>query len=57
MYIRQQCLYSFEDALKMQAQTRLENIFITLDLTSFIKKLPVSYSTFVVEITEQPLDI
>ena len=57
MYIRQQCLYSFEDALKMQAQTRLEKIFITLDLTSFIKKLPVSYSTFVVEITEQPLDI
>jgi hypothetical protein len=43
LYIRQQCLYSFEDALKMQAQTRLEKIFITLDLTSFIKKLPVSY--------------
>lgn len=43
MYIRQQCLFSFEDALKMQAQTRLEKIFVTLDLTSFVKKIPVSY--------------
>ena len=42
MYIRQQCLYSFEYALKMQAQTRLEQIFLTLDLTPFVAKLPVS---------------
>lgn len=43
MYIRQQCLYSFEDALKMQAQTRLEKIFVTLDLTTFVAKIPISY--------------
>ena len=43
MYIRQKCLYSFEDALKMQAPTRLEKSFLTLDLTPFIKKLPISY--------------
>lgn len=42
MYIRQQCLYSFEDALKMQPQTRLERIFTTLDLTPVLEKLPVN---------------
>ena len=43
MYIRQQCLYSFEDALKMHPQTRLGKIFITLDLTPFVAKIPISY--------------
>jgi len=41
LYIRQQCLFSFEDALKMQPQTRLERIFITLDLDSIFNKLSV----------------
>ena len=43
MYIRQQCLFSFEDALKMQAQSRLEKIFITLDLAPILNKLTISY--------------
>ena len=42
MYIRQQCLFSFEDALKMQPQTRLEQIFITLDLDPVFNKIPIS---------------
>ena len=43
MYIRQQCLFSFEDALKMQAQSRLEKIFLTLDLAPILNKLAISY--------------
>ncbi|MDD2300879.1 MAG: hypothetical protein PHU69_14755 [Fermentimonas sp.] len=27
----------------MQAQTRLEKIFVTLDLTPFVAKIPISY--------------
>lgn len=42
LYIRQQCLFSFEDALKMQPATRLEQIFATLDLDPIFKKLPVN---------------
>ncbi|CEO90576.1 transposase (fragment) [Syntrophaceticus schinkii] len=40
LYIRQQCLISFEDALKMQPETRLEKIFSTLDLKPIISRLP-----------------
>lgn len=40
LYIRQQCLISFEDALKMQPETRLEKIFSTLDLYPIISRLP-----------------
>jgi hypothetical protein len=43
LYIRQQCLFSFEDALKMQAQSRLEKIFLTLDFAPILNKLPISY--------------
>jgi len=40
LYIRQQCLISFEDALRMQPETRLEKVFSTLDLEPAISRLP-----------------
>ena len=40
MYIRQQCLYSFEEALKLQAASKLEKIMLTLDLQGIIEKIP-----------------
>ena len=42
MYIRQTCLISFEDAMEMQAETRLEKIFVTLDLAPITSRLTYS---------------
>lgn len=39
MNIRQECIFSFEDALKMQTRSRLEIILSTLDLKPVISKL------------------
>ena len=39
MYIRQGYVFSFEDAIKMQARSRLESILSTLDLKPVISKL------------------
>lgn len=39
LYIRQQCLYSFEDALKMQPKSRLQKILDTLDLSPVLSQL------------------
>jgi hypothetical protein len=40
MFIRQQCLYSFEDALKLQPASRLEEIMVTLDLQGVMENIP-----------------
>jgi transposase len=42
MNIRQACIFSFEDALKMQPKSRLEKIINTLDLTPVLAKLNIS---------------
>lgn len=39
MYIRQGCIFSFEDALKMQPKSRLEIILSTLDLEPVLSNL------------------
>ena len=39
MYIRQDCIFSFEDALKIQPQSRLEKIINTLDYKPVLSKL------------------
>ncbi|MBR0599522.1 transposase [Sinanaerobacter chloroacetimidivorans] len=39
MYIRQETLFSFEEILKFQKETRLELIFSKLDLSKLSKKL------------------
>ena len=39
MYIRQECLFSFEDIMSMQAKNRLELIFENLDLTQISREL------------------
>jgi IS5 family transposase len=39
MNIRQNCIFSFEDALKMQPKSRLEKIIDTLDLQPVLAKL------------------
>lgn len=39
MSIRQNCIFSFEDALKMQPKTKLEKIIDTLDLQPVLTKL------------------
>jgi len=39
MNIRQNCIFSFEDALKLQPKSRLEKIIITLDFTPVLTKL------------------
>lgn len=39
MNIRQNCIFSFEDALKMQPKSRLEKVIDTLDLQPVIAKL------------------
>jgi hypothetical protein len=36
MNIRQNCIFSFEDALKMQPKSRLEKIIDTLDLQTVL---------------------
>lgn len=43
MYIRQQCVFSFEDALKMQPQSRLERIMVTLDFVPLLKSITVKH--------------
>lgn len=54
MYIRQGCLLSFEDAIKMQPRSRLEMVLSTLDFDGVIAALdintvkhrgPIGYST------------
>ncbi len=42
MYIQQQCLFSFEEIMKLQPETRLEKIFYTLDLKPIIDNLEKS---------------
>ena len=42
MNIRQDCIFSFEDALKMQPKSRLEKIIDTLDLRPVLAKLNTS---------------
>ena len=39
MNIRQNCIFSFEDALKIQPKSRLEKIINTLDLKPVLCKL------------------
>ena len=39
MNIRQSCIFSFEDAMKMQPKSRLEKIIDTLDLKPVLTKL------------------
>jgi len=39
MNIRQGCVFTFEDALKMQPKSRLENIIDTLDLSIVLAQL------------------
>jgi len=39
MYIRQGCVFSFKEAIKMQPRSRLEIILSTLDLEPVISKL------------------
>jgi transposase len=36
LYIQQQCLFSFDEIMKLQPETRLEKIFHTLDLSPII---------------------
>ena len=45
MYIRQQTLFSFEEILKFQKETRIELIFSRLDLSKLSKKLGKSSYT------------
>lgn len=40
MYIRQGCVFSFEDAIKMQPASRLEKIMVTPDLEHIILMVP-----------------
>ncbi|WP_083189741.1 transposase [Orenia metallireducens] len=39
MYIRQECLFSFEDIMSMQPKNRLELIFENLDLTQISREI------------------
>ncbi|CFX21908.1 Uncharacterized, partial [Syntrophomonas zehnderi OL-4] len=39
MNIRQRCIFSFEDAMKMQPKSRIEKIIDTLDFKPVIAKL------------------
>ncbi len=39
MYIRQGCVFSFEDAIKMQPQSRLESVLATLNLRAVVATL------------------
>lgn len=39
MYIRQPCLFSFDEIMKLQPETRLEKIFSTLDLSLIINSI------------------
>lgn len=42
MYIQQQCLFSFDEIMKLQPESRLEKIFYTLDLRPIIDNLEKS---------------
>jgi IS5 family transposase len=45
MSIRQNCIFSFEDALKLQPISRVERIINTLDLGPVISKLNEIYES------------
>lgn len=42
MYIRQELLFSFEELMRLQPQTKLELIFETIDLSTVVKIFPRS---------------